>query len=91
MNLRTVKKDVDYMVNQVILEAFVAFHLTEEQKQQEEIVKVMNEAAILREDTFDLINHPDAEMKARKYFRHVMKAFFTSIDKLIDKLDEFNN
>lgn len=87
MNLRVIKKDVDYMIDEVVSDAIMSLNFTEDQKKQEEFVRIANDAVILRDQTYGLLNHPD-KSKIKAYYREKVENFIKSVDELFDRISK---
>ena len=55
-NLRTLKKDVDYLVDEVISDCCTFIYINPD-KNEDEVIAVINQAVELRDRMFDRINN----------------------------------
>ncbi len=88
-SLRTIKRDIDYLVNEVVTDAYLAFHFNV--NKQDEIVAIIKEAVELRNNLFEAVNNPadKKDYKAvKKHFQTLRKEMFTKIDELFTKLSD---
>ncbi len=85
MNLRVIKKDVNYITDEIISDALLSMNFSQDEIKNEKIITIINEVLYLREETFNKINHPDKE-NIKSYYKNTIEVFLTSIDKLFDKL-----
>lgn len=85
MNLRVLKKDVDFLIEEFMSDALLGGTFSKDEKKQEEIMGLITEAIELREDTYLKINNPD-KSKIKAYYRGVNETFYKSVDGLFDKL-----
>lgn len=85
MNLRVIKKDIEYFVGEFIDDCslFVALN---PHKDAEEISKIINEAVDLYNDLKDKVNHPEGNKKA--YYNGIRKELFEKLDTLCEKLSD---
>mgnify|MGYP000760684618 CR=1 FL=1 len=85
MNLRVIKKDIEYFVGEFIDDCslFVALN---PHKDAEEISKIINEAVDLYNDLKDKVNNPEGNKKA--YYNSIRKELFEKLDTLCEKLSD---
>ena len=88
-NLRTIKKDVEFLVAELVDDCFIYLELNGEEK-MEKVGEIIGEALDLQDDTMDKINHRPEEEKASKYYNAVTKEFLESIDTLYEKLSDLS-
>ena len=83
MNLRVVKKDIEYFVGEFIDDCtlFVALN---PHKDSEEISGIIDEAVDLYNDLKARSNHPEGNKKA--YYNSLRKEMFEKMDALCEKL-----
>lgn len=85
-NLRVIKKDVIFLVNEVISDCFTYLSLYPE-RPTENVEQIIQDAIALGDATFDRINHlPKKDIK--KYFKDINNDFLTNIDALFKRLSE---
>lgn len=82
-NLRTIKKDVIFLVNELISDCRKIIELHPEK--EEEATKIASEAINLGDETFNKINHRP-EGSARSYYKKLNESFLKSIDELFTEL-----
>lgn len=87
MNLRVFKKDVDFLVEEIISDALLGLNFAKGSEKEEVIINVINEAVALRDATYTKINHPDKE-NIKAYYNGVRREFLESLDGLFEKLSE---
>ncbi len=82
MNLRVIKKDIEYFVDEFINDCtlFAALPYTN----SEEISKIIDEAVDLYNNLKDKVNKPEG--KKRSYYMNLRKEMFEKIDELCEKL-----
>ena len=86
MNLRVIKKDVNYLIDEFISDALISLTFVEDDDKTGKVIGLTNEALELQEETLCKINHPDGERRA--YYRNVMVTLLSALDALYDKLSE---
>ncbi len=57
-NLRNLKKDIDYLVSEVVSDCYTYMYLHGEEK-REQVVKLIEEVVYTRNDLFRRANNPD--------------------------------
>ncbi len=84
MNLRDIKKDIEYFIGEFIDDCtlFVALN---PHKNSEEVNSIIDEAVNLYNDLKDKINHP-AEGKKKAYYDGIRKELIEKLDELSEKL-----
>lgn len=88
-SLRKIKKDIDYLVNEVVYDCYLALYFHPEK--QEGIVKIMKEAVDVRNNLYEMANNPAEKKNAslvKKHFAFIRSEMFNKIDELFDKLGE---
>ncbi|MFI3267017.1 MAG: hypothetical protein R3Y15_07700 [Rikenellaceae bacterium] len=86
-SLRTIKKDVDFIVNEVVGDCYVSLYFN--RSKQAEIVTIMEGAIDLRNDLFQKINNPAEKHNKRlvkKHYIQVRQELANGIDSLFEKL-----
>ena len=86
MNLRVIKKDVNYLIDEFISDVLISLTFVEDDDKTGKVIGLTNEALELQEETLCKINHPDGERRA--YYRNVMDTLLSALDALYDKLSE---
>ncbi len=86
MNLRVIKKDVDYLVDEFLSDTFISMSFNQDEAKGEQMVALANEALDLRDEVFCKINHPEGDRRA--YYRNLMDELFGALDVLYDRLSE---
>ncbi|MDE6870838.1 MAG: hypothetical protein K2J62_01805 [Bacteroidales bacterium] len=86
MNLRVIKKDIEYFIGEFIDDCalFIAIN---PHKDADEISKIVDEAVELYNDLKDKINNP-AEGSRKAYYNGIRKEMFEKLDALCEKLSE---
>ena len=88
-SLRRLKKDIDYLLDEVVTDSYLSLYFNPERK--DDIVKVMQDAVELRNSLYERANNP-AEPKSRslvrKHYAAVRRDMFAGIDELFVRLSE---
>ena len=87
-NKRNLKKDIDYLVYEVVSDCFTVMSVQNEEK-GEQLAEVIADAVKLRNDLFARVNHPDGKENGKivkKYFTKVRLDLIEGIDKLFERV-----
>lgn len=90
-SLRVLKKDIDYLVNEVISDCYISTYFHPDRK--DDIIAVIEEAVALRNDLFTRANNPAEKHNkslVKKHFAFLRTEMFAKIDELFGKLSELN-
>ncbi len=83
------KKDIDYLVDEVVTDAYLSLYFHPERK--DDIVKIIQDTIDLRNSLFEKANSP-AEKKnkslVRKHYAQVRREMFDGIDGLFVRLSD---
>lgn len=85
MNLRVIKKDIEYFVGEFIDDCTL-FAALNPGKNNDDLAKVIDEAVDLYNDLKDKVNHPAEGVKPSVYFAALRKEMFEKLDELCEKL-----
>ena len=83
-NLRTFKKDVIFLINEVISDCWVFMYLNRD-KNVEEANKIVADAVELGDNLFEQINHYPKE-DAKKHFKALNQKLLEGVDALFVRL-----
>jgi hypothetical protein len=89
-SIRELKKDIDYLVYEVISDCFVFSGLHPDIK-TEEISALISDAVDLRNDLIARVNNPDGKENpkiVKAYYKSVEKDLLKGVDKLFSRLSE---
>lgn len=89
-SVRKFKKEVSYLVNEVISDCYVALYFQPETS-REAILGVITDAVELNNSLLDRINHPAEKHNAkllRKHYQQLRNEMFDKIDASFDKLSQ---
>ena len=97
MNLRVIKKDVDFLIGEVVDDAFIYLEL-HDGANEEKVAEIIDAALDLEDELIDKINSLPKTPKGRKeklrtkggnakqYYKEIEKELFEGIDSLYDQL-----
>ncbi len=81
-SVRQLKKDIDYLVNEVVSDCYMALYFHADKK--EAIVAIMQKAISLRNELFEMTNNP-----AEKHNKSLVKKHYAFVrSQMLDKIDE---
>ena len=83
-SIRVIKKDVDFLVSEVISDCWMFVYLNPGKKYAE-AVEIISEAVDLRNSIYEKINRPD-KTNVKKYFKSVNEELLKSVDALFLKI-----
>ena len=91
-NLRQIKKDIDYLVQEVVYDCYLAiyFHPTK----REAIIGVMEDAVDLRNNLYEMVNNPAEKHNkslVKKHYAFIRYETMDRIEGLFDKLGNVIN
>lgn len=88
-SVRIIKKDIDYLVGEVLSDCYMTVYFHPEKKQ--EIVKIMESATELRNSLIAKVNAPVEKNNSslvRKHYAQVRRDVLEGVDKLFVALSE---
>jgi hypothetical protein len=85
-SLRVIKKDIDFLISEVISDCWVFLYINDGKK-KDEIVAIINEAVDLRNALYSKVNNPDKE-NIKNHYRNINKELFTGVDTLFLKVSK---
>lgn len=83
-NLRVVKKDVIFLINEVISDCWVFMYL-HDGKKSEEAEKIISDAIALGDNLFEQINHYPKE-DTKNHFKQVNEKLLAEVDALFKRI-----
>ncbi len=86
-SVRMIKKDIDYLVEEVLSDCYLTIYFHPQKK--EEILTVMQQAVDLRNDLFQKVNNPVEKHNkslVKKHYVQVRREMFNGVDALFEKL-----
>ena len=91
MNLRTLKKEIDYRLEELVFDCDMAMYV--QQAKDSEIFAVMQKGVELRNSLYTKVNNPDEPHNAslvRKYYKALHAEIIDSYDALFEELSKIN-
>ncbi len=85
MNLRTIKKDIEFFVGELLDDCLIYFELSGGAN-EEEVGQIMGEALDLEDDLREKVNNRPKEIKASTYYKGITKELMEKLDGLYDRL-----
>jgi hypothetical protein len=87
-SLRNLKKDIDYLVFEVLSDCFIFSSIHPDNK-TDELSAIISDAVNFRNDLIARVNNPDGKDNpkiVKAYYKAVEKDLLTGVDKLFDRL-----
>jgi hypothetical protein len=87
-SVRELKKDIDYLIFEVISDCFVYSGIHPENK-SDELSAIISDSVSFRNDLIARVNNPDGKDNpkiVKAYYKAVKKDLITGVDKLFDRL-----
>jgi len=91
-SIRELKKDIDYLVFEVISDCFVYSGVHPDNK-SEELSAIISDAVNFRNDLIARVNNPDGKDNpkiVKTYYKTVEKDLMTGVDKLFNRLSSLS-
>ncbi len=88
-NLRTIKKDVKYLISEVVDDCVIYLELNGEEK-QEKVFDIIGDALDLQDEFFDKINCPVKDIKPAVYFKGIIEELLKGVDGVSERLSELS-
>ena len=91
-SIRELKKDIDYLVFEVISDCFVFSNVHPENK-SDELSALISDAVEFRNDLIARVNNPDGKDNPKilkAYYKTLEKDLMTGVDKLFTRLSELS-
>jgi len=85
-SIRKLKKDIDFLVQEVISDCCTFMYLYP-QKKREEAIQIIEDAVELRNKLYAEVNNPQENPK-KAYYKAVNKELFEGVDALFQKISE---
>ncbi len=89
-SIREIKKDIDYLVSEVISDSFLCLQINSGKK-NDEIIEVINQVTDKRNDLFSKINKAPRNNKkeTKAYFKAINNELIENVDNSFEKLSKF--
>lgn len=91
-SLRNLKKDIDYLVFEVLSDCFIFSSIHPDNK-TDELSTIISDAVAFRNDLIARVNNPDGKDNPKilkSYYKTVEKDLITGVDKLFDRLSSLS-
>lgn len=91
-SLRNLKKDIDYLVFEVLSDCFIFSSIHPDNK-TDELSAIISDAVSFRNDLIARVNNPDGKDNPKilkSYYKTVEKDLITDVDKLFDRLSSLS-
>lgn len=91
-SLRNLKKDIDYLVFEVLSDCFIFSSIHPDNK-TDELSAIISDAVTFRNDLIARVNNPDGKDNPKilkSYYKTVEKDLVTGVDKLFDRLSSLS-
>ena len=88
-SIRGIKKEIDYLVSEVISDGYMALYFNVEKR--DAIVSVIEEAVAMRNNLYEKVNNPaDKQNKSlvRKHYAQIRRDMISGTDDLFRKLSD---
>lgn len=85
MNLRVIKKDIDFFVSEFIEDCAFCVAINDN-CDVDQVNAIIDEAVVLYNDLKYKANHPAADQKKKAYYKALTEEMFASLDDLCEKL-----
>lgn len=89
-SIRKTKKEVTFLINEVISNGYMALYFQGAER-QDDIIAIISKAVELHNDTISKLNHPIEKHNpslVRKHYRAVRENVFTSVDDLFMEISK---
>ena len=83
-SLRTIKKDIDFLVSEVISDCWVFMYINPEEK-TDEAVSIINDAVALRNELFERVNSKEIE-SPKKHYKAISQDLLKGVDALFIRI-----
>lgn len=86
-NLRNLKKDIDYLTEEVLSDSYLAIYFHPERRDR--VLALMQECVDMRNELFRQVNNPPEKNNAslmRKHYAHIRRTLLDTVHRLFDEL-----
>jgi len=91
-SIRYIKKDIDYLVSEVISDCYTYLFLHSE-KNKGKVIEIIENVVESRNELFSRVNNPakDADSKQiKKHYKNIYNDLFATVDESFNKLSELS-
>ncbi|MDD2583676.1 MAG: hypothetical protein WCR61_03635 [Bacteroidales bacterium] len=85
-SLRVIKKDIDYLVSEVISDCWTFLYINQENK-AEDAVAIINDAVEFRDELFSRVNKPDKE-NVKAHYKAINRDLLTGVDAFFKRISD---
>jgi hypothetical protein len=92
-NRRDLKKDIDYLIAEVLSDCFI-FSEVHQGEKNEEVSAIITDAVELRNDLIARVNNPDGRDNPKilkTYYQSVVKDLYAGADQLFERLSSLSS
>jgi hypothetical protein len=92
-SIRELKKDIDYLIFEVISDCFVFSNVHPDNK-SDELSALISDAVAFRNELIARVNNPDGKDNpkiVKAYYKSVEKDLITGVDKLFERLSTISS
>ncbi len=89
-SVRNIKKDIDYLVSEVISDCYTYLFLHDE-KNKEKVIEIIESVVESRNKLFERVNNPEKvsdKKQIKKHYKGIYNDLFTAIDGSFTKLSD---
>lgn len=93
-SLKGIKKDIDYLVEEIISDCYVALYFNDDQKKYDKILSIINEAVDFRNEMFEQVNNPPEKKNkslVKKHYAHLRRTMLSRVDDMFANLSDVVN
>lgn len=90
-NIRDLKKDIDYLIYQVISDCFSAMSVKQEEATSDKLAEIVSDAVKFRNELFSKIKYRDDKEKPENmkgYYRNMRSELVKGVDGLFERLSK---
>ena len=86
MNLRVIKKDIDFVIDELIGDSLLTLTFGKD-IDPAYVEGIINEALELRDELYERVNHPD-KSKIKAHYSQITEDLYEKTDELFNKLSK---
>jgi hypothetical protein len=83
-SLRVIKKDIDYLVSEVVSDCWTFLYINPDKK-AEDVVDIINDAVKLRNELFERVNNPVKE-NVKSHYKAINQDLLNGVDSLFQRI-----
>jgi len=88
-SIRSIKRDIDYLVSEVITDSYLAIHFHPEKR--ERAIKVIEDAVAFRNELIDRANNPAEKNNphlVKRHYNQLRRDLLEGVDKLFGQVSD---